>query len=57
MVAVAEKAPDGLAVFYTGAMVTSVVRVNASEYRMRSAQSEAAPAGPTDRTGPPSARR
>jgi hypothetical protein len=45
---VAEKAPDGLAVVYTGAVVGSSVRLNAWEYTMRSAQSVAAPCGPTD---------
>jgi hypothetical protein len=45
---VAEKAPDGVAVVYTGAMVGSSVRLNAWEYSRRSAQSVAAPCGPTD---------
>src|SRR5215211_7321357 len=48
MVVVVEKAPDGLAVVTTGSMVRSLLRVNASEYRMRWAQSVAAPSGPTD---------
>jgi hypothetical protein len=45
---VAKKTPDGLAVVYSEAMVGSSVRVKAWEYRMRSAQSVAAPWGPTD---------
>jgi hypothetical protein len=45
---VAEKAPDGVAVVCAGAMVGSLVRLNAWEYSRRSAQSVAAPCGPTD---------
>jgi hypothetical protein len=45
---VAENAPDGVAVVDSGAAVGSLVRVNAWEYRRRSAQSVAAPCGPTD---------
>jgi hypothetical protein len=48
ILAVAVKAPDGLAVVYTGAAVGSSVRVNAWEYRMRASQSLAAASGPTD---------
>jgi hypothetical protein len=49
IVVVAEKAPEGLAVAYTGVMSpTRLVGANASEYRMMSEQSEPAAAGPTD---------